>query len=560
MIILNDACGTDVMETVPSGLLTIPSGLGFSTHLAKVLRRLTPQELTKTTIFWPYQRALKDFSNCLCTLSKGATWLPQMFTLKNMDLALNYFGCPPPKTMPISHIERLGLLAQLIAQKPIIVNGTAQTYTFDMALTLANDLSNMLDAADLEGASLRSLKDLVPERFSHHWQITLQFLNILSDTWPELLKSKGYLSPVDALIRSTDALIAHFESQKPEGPVMIVGSTGSVPHVRRLMKAVLTLPKGAVVLPGFEPNLDINLCAAATHPQQTMHTLLEKLGKKPSDVRIWPSKASIKNKARRALLAQTFDPSLNATFDVDALSGISLLEADHEQEEALAIAHLIGRALNGDSHSSVVACIPDATVSRWVKMHLERWGIDADESATTPLAAQPLARLASICLKYAYTPGDMVALLDILKHPAVAPSVRTRHKERLIAQLETDLLRSGSPCLDRAMLSQRIQASPTGERFDCIMRFIDHALAPLYSEEPSQTLDHWCSALLNVLNILTNNNLTHALTDTLEALIKASEAYPCLNHSQFSALLAHVFKKPVSPPCLLVQGAPFGHS
>lgn len=535
------------MELPPPGLWTIPSGRGLSARLAETLHRLSPQELTQTTLFFPYQRALKDFTHRICALSGGATWLPQLFTFKDVSLALQYVGCPAPEAVPIPPLERLGLLAQLIAQKPIIMGGVSQTYTLETALTLAQDLADMLDAAELEGASLSQLKDLVPERFSHHWQITLQFLDILSDTWPELLSSKGYANPVDALVRDTDTLIAHFESQKPKNLVIIAGSTGSAPHVRRLMKAVLSLPNGFVVLPGFEP--DLNPASwSETHPQQTMHVLLKALGKTPADVHIWPLEASNKNKARRALLAQTFDPALENSIDVDALSGLSLLEADHEHEEALAIAHFIGQVLKEDSQSSVVTCIPDATISRLVKMHLKRWGIDAIESAATPLASDPLARLATTCLKYAYHQDDMVALLDILKHPSVTLSIKTHHKERLIAQLETQLLRVDSPCLNRAMLDQRIQESLVTKRFACVMRFVNNAFTSLCSQGLTKSLDSWCTGLLDTLNILTENKLSHEITHVFKTLSKASQAYPSLDHGQFTALLTHVLKRAAPLP------------
>ena len=521
------------------GLWTIPSGLGLPRHLARVLSGLSPQELTKTVIFWPYQRALQDFTHHLGHLSGGASWLPALFTLGDVVLALQQFGCAAPSATVIPPLERLGLLAQLITQKPITLGHETQTYSFEVALTLASDLSRVLDAASFEGADLSQLSDLVPERFSHHWQITLQFLDILNDTWPALLAAKGYVNPNDALIQNTDALINHLSTHNPDFPIIIAGSTGSIPHVRRLMKAVLDLPQGAVVLPGFEPELSPDAWPA-THPQRTMHTLLSELGKKPCDVGIWQASVSPANKARRALLAKTFASNDSGDFGDAALSGVSLLEADHEQEEALAIAHLIARALAESAHTSVVACVPDAALSRWVKMHLDRWGIDAAESAGTPLATHPHARLALSCLKVAHNPDDMQAFLDLLKHLDVGKA--HRHKERLVRQLELTIVRADPPCLSRAMLDQRIEDSPYRARFALVVRLVDEALASLHGEG-AKAAGEWCAALQNAMEVLMQAPLQSELRHGLAQLTTASEAYPPLTHEEYLALLIHVLRQ-----------------
>ena len=67
------------------------------------------------------------------------------------------------------------------------------------------------------------------------------------------------------------------ENAPPSHPVIIAGSTGSVPATARLMSVVSHLPKGAVILPGLDREMHAESWLAAqhepTHPQSIMAAL-----------------------------------------------------------------------------------------------------------------------------------------------------------------------------------------------------------------------------------------------------------------------------------------------
>lgn len=103
-----------------------------------------------------------------------------------------------------------------------------------------------------------------------------------------------------------------------------------------------------------------------------------------------------------------------------AFADVSLIEAANEREEATAIAIALRLALerpgqDGESRAALIT--PDRNLARRVMAELSRFGILADDSAGTPLAAMPQGTLLQLLLEAALRPGDPVAIVSLLKHP-----------------------------------------------------------------------------------------------------------------------------------------------
>ncbi len=133
------------------------------------------------------------------------------------------------------------------------------------------------------------LDDLVPDAYDKFWQLTLRFLRIARESWPDILKARDCMEPAerrDALIKAEAARLA----RKTDGPVIAAGSTGSIPATAELIATIARLPHGAVVLPGLDTDLDEDawrliagdesqrLAPAAGHPQFAMQALLARIG------------------------------------------------------------------------------------------------------------------------------------------------------------------------------------------------------------------------------------------------------------------------------------------
>src|SRR5262249_44349369 len=140
-----------------------------------------------------------------------------------------------------------------------------------------------------------------------------------------------------------------------ERPVIAAGSTGSIPATAELLKAIATLPRGAVVLPGLDRGLTTEALALLTdparsphaHPQYGLVKLLGPLGVRPDAVtELGPSRVAPRTMIiRQALAPAEFTANWLAERDDigpllinGALESVAVLAARGEGLEARAIA------------------------------------------------------------------------------------------------------------------------------------------------------------------------------------------------------------------------------
>src|SRR5882724_7734239 len=159
----------------------------------------------------------------------------------------------PPK---LGELERRMVLARLVAAwakrpvlSPLVVGGAAST------LTLAGDLTRLMDDMVTRGVDWSALDRLVPDQFDKYWQHTLEFLKIAREFWPAFLAETNRIEPAARRDLLIDAEAERLTRQS-NGPVIAAGSTGSMPSTAKFLEAVARLPHGAVVLPGLDTDLD----------------------------------------------------------------------------------------------------------------------------------------------------------------------------------------------------------------------------------------------------------------------------------------------------------------
>ncbi len=158
----------------------------------------------------------------------------------------------PPAIDPL---RRRLELAQLIRAKDEAEGGVPDPAG---AVAAADELCKLLDsAAAAEKVDWSRLPDLVEDRdLARHWARSAQFLEIVGRYWPERLKAGGKTDPIARRNALHAALAESWTERQPQTPIVIAGSTGSLASVRALMKMVASLPRGAVVLPGLDSDLD----------------------------------------------------------------------------------------------------------------------------------------------------------------------------------------------------------------------------------------------------------------------------------------------------------------
>ncbi|MBY5447270.1 double-strand break repair protein AddB [Rhizobium leguminosarum] len=453
-------------------ILTIPAGLSFLKTLATTLcdGRLTPffrhdaddpLSLARVTIYLPTRRAVRVLRSEFVDLLGGrSAILPVIRPLGETDDDSGYFDEALPATIdlaqPLSNTARLLELARLILawrnKLPEIVRHihsdsplVAPASPAD-AIWLARNLAELIDSIETEDLDWSELSKLDTGDYAAWWQLTAEFLQIASAFWPRRLSELGKSSPArhrNAILR---AEASRLSAMKPVGPIIIAGSTGSVPATADLIAAVAHLPEGVIVLPGLDlsmperhwqmvapepaPGQHANP-ASRSHPQFGLSVLLKRLKLTRADVTLLDRPEADLDR-RAEILSRALAPA-EATSDwgawkndlpagalTSAFSDISLIEAANEREEATAIAIALRLALerpgqDGESRAALIT--PDRNLARRVMAELSRFGIIADDSAGTPLSAMPQGTLLQLLLEAALRPGDPVAIISLLKHP-----------------------------------------------------------------------------------------------------------------------------------------------
>ena len=559
------APGAPFLQTFAAALLEGRVVEGFS-------RRLGPLELAEATIYVPTRRAANALAGELArAIDRPSILLPRILPLGALEetetgLFFDEAGLDGAYELGLpegmGEIARRMRLAGLIltwarALSHAIVSVDAQgkyecdsRESFLVATTaadawhLSGELANLIDELIIEDVAWKRLDPLVLPEFDRYWRITLDFLNIAIEQWPESLREQGLVDKARRQVALIEAQGRRVQDGTLSGPVIAVGSTGTNRATARLLLAIARAPKGAVVLPGLDLDLDDrawamiagdpgqSIAASFTHPQAALSRLLGLLQVR-REVVVSLGEAIPNLVMRGKFVSEALRPAestgewvaYRGSVDAsDALHGVSLIEAADEREEALALAIAMRHVLETPCETAALVT-PDRNLARRVRAELLRWGVDAEDSAGEPLSASPigaLARLAIACAASKMAAPDLAALLT---HPLLRLGLSREDVARRAALLEIGMLRSATAA---GCLAERIVGEPSA----LIVAARDEANGPFaHPAKKRISAEEWASLedllvrlgaqfapLLNLRGKLTLDRWVAAHRDTIEAI------------------------------------------
>jgi len=469
-------------ERAQSRLYNIPAGASFVDALAAGLIEETrgdPTALAGYRILLPTRRGCRSLREAFLRQNEGkATVLPRLTPLGDIDEEeLSMFGgleagadaaaLPPP----IAPMRRQALLTTLVRAYFARIEGLPPS--LDQAALLAAELARLLDQVETERLSFDRLQGLVTDRsFSEHWQKILDFLAIVTKNWPGILVDQKALDPADRRNRLIEAQRALWQRTPPDHPVIVAGSTGSVPATADLIATVAGLKQGRIVLAGLDRDADdvtwSEIAKDAAHPQHGLALLLAKLEVRPRDVEEWqwPGEHTDQQGSRRAatrarILAEAMRPAAtaerwqearqhfdSATIDNErlliALDGLKRIDCPTPAEEAATIALLMRGALEVPGKRAALVTA-DRDLARRVAAALQRWDIAIDDSAGVPLAETPPGSFLQLLAEAIAADLAPVPLLSLLKHPFAAGGTTPPAFREQVRALERAVLRGPRP-------------------------------------------------------------------------------------------------------------------
>jgi ATP-dependent helicase/nuclease subunit B len=259
--------------TIPPSVPFLPALIGAlkDGRLSDDLFGADPLVLAATTIFLPTRRACRLARDAfLDVLGVEAALLPRIVPIGDIDedelvfadmasgvAAADALDLPPA----LGGLQRRFLLATLVntwARSEGLEPETGEPRLVmrhpAAVLALADDLARLLDDMTTREVPWERLDNVVPDHLDQYWQKTLEFLRIARQHWPAILGERGAIEPAECRDRLIAAEARRLAAAR--APVIAAGSTGSMPATARLLATIARLPRGAVVLPGLDTDLD----------------------------------------------------------------------------------------------------------------------------------------------------------------------------------------------------------------------------------------------------------------------------------------------------------------
>lgn len=442
-----------------ANVFAIPTGADFGPVFARGFFErygdLAPQDRARITILVNSTRARTVIEGALAADRAGL--LPEVVLIQ--DLAARH-DLVPDLASPLPSLRRRLRLTRLVEQflqsKALAGERMAPV---GAAADLADALALLIDQFHDQGLALDGLDDALAgaelsDQAASHWQQTLAFLDIVRKAWPAIREEAegGRLDPRQRERATIEALVARWREDPPKHPVIAAASTGSVASRAMLMAAIADLPNGAVVLPGFDPDTEMDIwdAAEADHPLGPFRNVLDTLSISPADVETWTNHA---RHPRQALLAQAMRPApvtdhwhrAAPTLRRDleqVLEGITVIEANSPRLEAAAVAVAVREVLEEDG-KTVTVITPDASLGRRIGAELDRFGIVADDIMGQPLALSPAGIATRLALQVARGAPNPIAMAGLMGQPLVRiGGDRTQHL-KLARRYERNVLRRG---------------------------------------------------------------------------------------------------------------------
>lgn len=432
-----------------------------------------PETLSDAVILLPNRRAARAFTSALTKQAGGRpVLLPQVRPLGDLEEDEPPFA---PGELGLDLPPAIAPLTRRFEMARMIVEEFREDLSPLRALELADALGGFLDSCHLEEVEdIGKVAGLVEGDLAEHWRESARFLGLAVETWPRRLAELGLVDPAWRRAKLLRLLATSWAERPPTQPVIAAGSTGSAPAAADVLAAVAAAPRGCVVLPGLDLDLDpavwSRLGDNEQHPQNALWRLLDKRVDREA-VRPWfrsPFDPAVeaRGRARQRLLNEALRPAeatddwrkLIRTMRADAagrqsadpiaegLRGLSVVTARAEEDAAAAIALMMRETLETPDKTCALVT-PDLALGRRVAARLERWGVSADVSSGQPLSRMPAGRLIDLAVRFVADPLDPHALLGLLKHPLVRLDLGETAFDGAVEALEAFALR-GPRCRD----------------------------------------------------------------------------------------------------------------
>ncbi|MDC0074662.1 hypothetical protein OAK17_07395, partial [Alphaproteobacteria bacterium] len=423
-----------IKEKFTKKVFTINSDQPFIDTLAKGINVRYENQLEKANvrILLPNRRSVRALKDSLISLSKNkACIIPKIIALGDLDYndfesidhsnnleELFYNQALPP----INELERQFLLTKLVSKWNEL--DSYHSISLKEQTKLALDLGRLIDQFQYYGISIDRLKKIIPKDLSEHWQTNLKFLNIILVSWPKILNELKKDDIVESRNKLIKSIIKEWEIFPPEYPIIAAGSTGSNKATSDLLMRISMLPRGEVIIPGLDKNLESyswkNL--DENHPQYFIRELLRKFDIDRESINSW-NENNKKNKNNKSIfISEVMRPYISTNqwkkfnLNFNDSNFLTRFECVNQREEA-GIISLIIRETIENKNVKIALVTQDRDLGRRVMSEIKRWNIEIDNSSGNSLLSTIEGSLIQLTADLMINNFNSLSLLSALKHP-----------------------------------------------------------------------------------------------------------------------------------------------
>ncbi|MBM3520382.1 MAG: double-strand break repair protein AddB, partial [Alphaproteobacteria bacterium] len=534
-------------------------------------------KLAFTTIYLPTRRAGRRLAELFVSRAEKGTLLPRIQPLGDLAdaeadglaAASDVEIAPQGATASTALIELLllDILEEWTRSYPHYRIATELSSSPRQAVAMAGSVARFLSELETDGIDPERLSSLFNRDTAHHHDAMVSFLDHVRTRLPAALRDRNLVSEVAARAARLQRRAAEFPARPHSGPVIIAGSTGSIPATRALMKALLASDHGWIVLPGLDGGLDPTSWAALAeqHPQFAMRQLLAELA---LDRSLVEEVSPIPHAGRRFLLREAMLPpetlsrwstsERNDERTRSAMARLELIEAADQREEAEVIG-LILRHARETPGRTVGVVTPDRALARRIRIAGRRHGLAFEDSAGESLLGLPAGSLMGHVTDLAMDGFTLGAFLSLAHHPLCGAGFAgdeawalAEYVARIIGE---DLVAPGS--LDDVIRTLASARPTEGEKRLALdarlfLERLAEALAPILDSTPRSRADQF-AAIVATCEMLAGavlyegadgERLSLLLTELGRNVVSAKPADPAMLAAYLRRRIAEVSVRP----------------
>lgn len=513
-----------------------------------------PEFLKKLTIILPNNRTCKNLKETFLKESENkSVLLPAITTFDNIETLLT----PYELNSVISPVKQHLILIKLIykwsevQKKPINIT---------QASFLATTLNKLLNEFETEQISLKEIESLNQCENSEYQEEILKFLSLIINELPKILKEHKEItiSGYRNIVLSQYAL--KLKNDPPEYPVIVAGSTGSIPATSELIKAISLSKNGYVILPYTDIFSDESYWNAITesHPQYNIKKLIEKLQCNRKNITDWYKDPENYNEERLKFISRVMRPITNENnvemtenFSETVLKDIQKAELSNSYNEAYAVAMKARIELHNNKKVAIVT--KDSLLSQYISIFLKKWNINTDSLKAGNLSESYEGKLFIYIMKTFSSRFANSELLKCLKHLIIRKEDYEKNFSKYIQKLEVEVLRgmtSKQNSINIAEQIEKLENQEFSEWFQNICKcFRKTELLMGYKSVSFKTI---ITEHIKVLESLIKNDKISVdfwdsvagrhLEDFLKEILSCSEILNQIDPFQYSGIISSLIK------------------